>query len=67
MIAIQYFYCFYQFLDLKKEDESCGYPPNGTVCDPDRVYGICEEGLTCFSPFYDCRPGTCKKIETGKS
>ena len=58
---------FSQFLDLKKEGELCGYSPNGTVCDPDRVFGICEEGLTCFKKFWDCSPGICEKIEIGKT
>ena len=58
---------FYQFLDLKKEGEQCGYPPNGTVCAHDHVYGICEEGLFCQIPWIQmCVPGICTKNETGK-
>merc|ERR1719188_1754163 len=53
--------------DLKKEGEQCGYPPNGTVCAHDHVYGICEEGLFCQIPWIQmCVPGICTKNETGK-
>ena len=58
---------FYLHLDLKKEGEDCGFPPNGTICHPDVTYGLCGEGLECYKLRDDCSAGICKKKPTGKT
>ena len=59
---------FYQFQELKKEGEDCGFPPHGSICNPGVKYGICGKGLECFKEQEDCfSPGICKKKTSGNN
>ena len=57
---------FHFLLDIKKEGEDCGHPPNGSICSRNEIYGLCGEGLVCLKFTDDCGPGICKKKTTSK-